>query len=735
MPLHTYSSPPGERLRFSIIVPTYKRRQSLQRLVDSILRLNYPNDRFEVIVVNDGSTDDTAQYLDTVTDSGLLKTLTIPNSGPAVARNHGARIARGEFLVFVDDDCLVPSEWLHRIDRALGATNIHVVGGSVRNALTHNPYAVAYDANHQFFVGELNRSDQGASFLTTNNFTCNAAVFSELGGYDERFHVGGEDRELVSRLLAAGYQVKYDPSIQVDHYHDFHLRGFIQQYYRFGKGSYLLHSVIARERQIRTASLGPSGYLRLFLNIGNAYRLPRRAVILLLTIIAQMSAALGYIATSWEGLSDIPGEKRRIHSPDNLGVQGRIRELFTYLLGTILSSILGLLAFFMLGRSLSIEEYGVFTFAFSLTTFIQTLGAVGIASAITRQMVELIKTGDEQSRGALLKAAGALFGVVLIVLIAVLVFVWEPLLSQFQAVRDENVLPVLVLGTLGATAFEFFLSAYQIKFKLLRLALLRFVVSFLRVAVIFLMLVMGFRDPLHLYVAFFAPAWIGAIVAAAEFLKIGFLGGRVESSTISRLAAYSWWQTLSSATVILMQHAGALILVSTSWEGQVGLYGLGMTFSFMYGVVGAALGSYYVPIGARLRSHEDVREFLRRTNRINLPIMVIGILSLFVTAPLFEIIFGVSKQGAVPVFILLSLAAIMGIGTVAFHSLFHYFLKPRSITYAQALGVGAFSLTAVVLVEYGAVGMAAAYLTSRITLYLGLQLLIRNEFKQRGIVT
>lgn len=158
-----------------------------------------------------------------------------------------------------------------------------------------------------------------------------------------------------------------------------------------------------------------------------------------------------------------------------------------------------------------------------------------------------------------------------------------------------------------------------------------------------------------------------------------------------------------------------------------------MTFSFMYGVIGAALSSYYVPIGARLRSHDDVREFLRRTNRINLPVMIIGVVSLFVSTPLFGFIFGASKQGAVPVFVLLSLAAITGIGSVAFHALFHYFLKPRSITYAQALGVAAFSLTAVVLVDYGAVGMASAYLASRITLLVVLQLLIRNEFKQRGI--
>lgn len=731
---HKPDSMQAAERRFSIIVPTYSRRGSLQRLVESILQLEYPHDRFEVIIVNDGSADDTAEYLETVAGDALVKAVTIQNSGPAVARNHGARNARGEFLVFVDDDCIVPPGWLQQIDDELRTTPVDAMGGNVRNALTQNPYAVAYDENHQFFVGELNTTDQAATFLTTNNFACRTAVFRQLGGYDERFHVGGEDRELVSRLLASGCQVRYVPAILVDHYHQFNLKGFVQQYYRFGKGAYLLHSVVAKEKQIRSDSLGPSGYVRLLLAVGRTYPPHLRVKILLLTILAQMSAASGYIATSWEGLSDIPGEKRRIHSPDKMGVQGRVRELLSYLLGTVLSSALGLLAFFMLGRSLSIEEYGVFTFAFSLTTLIQTLGAVGLASAITRYMVELIKSGDEQSRGAMLKSAGALFGAMLIVLMAALVFFWEPLLAQFPAAAGEGVLPMLVIGTLGATTFEFFVSAYQIQFRLLRLALLRFVVSLVRIVIIALMLASGFREPLYLYVAFFAPAWIGAAVAGFEFLRGGYKGGRVEYATVSRLAAYSWWQTLSSATIILLQHSGALILVSTSGEEQVGLYGLGMTFSFVYGVVGAALGSYYMPIGTRLRSHEDVREFLRRTNRINLPLMVIGVLSLFVAVPVFGYIFGPSKLDAVPVFVLLSLAAIMGIGTVGYLSLLHYFLKPRSITYAQALSVGAFAVSAAFLIKYGAIGMAMAYLASRIALYLGLRLLIRNEFKKRGII-
>ncbi len=717
--------------RFSIIVPTYKRRKSLELLVDSLLKLAYPADQFEIIIVDDGSTDDTGRYLHGL--SGKATTISIQNSGPAVARNKGANIARGEFLVFIDDDCVVPDTWLLQLDHALKSGRIDALGGNVRNMLKKNLFAVAYDETHQFFVNELNRVDQNAPFLTTNNFTCRSVVFNEHGGFDERFHVGGEDREIVSRLIAAGHAVLYEPSLVVDHFHDFDFKRFVQQYYRFGKGAYLLYTITAREREHEIRGLSFSEYLRFFCSVGRGRSVWTRVAIVFLTLLAQFSTALGYAATSWEGLEDIPGEKKRIHAANKLGIQGRVRELVTYLLGTILSSALGFLAFFMLGRSLSVTEFGVFTFAFSLSTLIHTVAATGLVSAITRQTVELLKDGDAASRSTMLKSAGLLFGVVIVVQVLALAALWDPLFSGLSIAGENRFLSILILGTTGAAAFDFLSASYQIGFKLLALALLRFAVSFLRIILLWVILASGMREPVYLYAAFFAPNWIGALVAFFEYARIGTGKGKLSADVMSKVARYAGWQTLSSATIIFLQHAGSLVLASTAGENEVGLYGLGLTFSFIYGVVGVAIGSYFFPIVSRLRSDDDVREFIRRTQRIGTPIIIACIVSLGAAVPLFMHIFGPEKGGAVPVFVVLSLAAILGIRTVGFMSLFHYFLKPKAISYSQLLSITVFGAFALLLVEVGALGMALAYLASRVTLYLTLMFLIRSEFSARGI--
>jgi O-antigen/teichoic acid export membrane protein len=368
-----------------------------------------------------------------------------------------------------------------------------------------------------------------------------------------------------------------------------------------------------------------------------------------------------------------------------------------------------------------------------MTTFIQTLGAVGLASAVTRHSVESLKNDGRPEREPVLMSALALLGIVLAALLGVLAAVWNPLLSRIAVSWEGNALPLLLAGIVTATAFEFLISAYQVRLNLLRQASLRLIVSVLRAAVIVSLLAAGVRSPLVIYAGFFAPAAAGAVAAGMEFIALSPAGERPRFATMLRLAAYGGWQTLSAATVILLQHAGALVLGPVAGEEQVGLYGLGMTFSFVYGVIGSSLGSYYVPIAARLRSDDDVRTFLRRTNRINIPIILLALASLVVAVPVFQHIFGPAKQEAVPVFLLLSLAAIIGIGTVASHSLFHYFLQPRSITLAQGAGIAAFLLCALALIRYGAVGMAAAYLGSRVALWLTLRLLIRNEFRKRGI--
>src|SRR5579859_3268611 len=88
----------------SVVIPTYNRRDSLLRTLAALERQAYPFDRFEVIVVSDGATDGTGDAVRALSTSYRLRCLEQVNSGPSVARNHGARAACGEVVVYLDDD-------------------------------------------------------------------------------------------------------------------------------------------------------------------------------------------------------------------------------------------------------------------------------------------------------------------------------------------------------------------------------------------------------------------------------------------------------------------------------------------------------------------------------------------------------------------------------------------------------------------------------------------------------
>jgi glycosyltransferase involved in cell wall biosynthesis len=99
--------------RFSIIVPTFRRSDALGRTIDGLLATDYPSDRFEIIVVDDGDDPGTRDVVNAAQTAPVKATLLRGRGkGAAAARNDGARAAYGDFLVFVDDDIVVPPNHL-----------------------------------------------------------------------------------------------------------------------------------------------------------------------------------------------------------------------------------------------------------------------------------------------------------------------------------------------------------------------------------------------------------------------------------------------------------------------------------------------------------------------------------------------------------------------------------------------------------------------------------------------
>lgn len=248
------------QLFFSIIIPTYNRPERLKKCLNSIASLDYPCDKFEVIVVDDGS----EKALDDVT-SGFqnqfsLTLLRQKNAGPASARNNGASQAKGKFLAFTDDDCTLAPDFLKNLELKFSSAPDSMTGGRTINALPKNIYSTASQTLIDYLYQYYNNSERQLSFFASNNFALPANLFQKLGGFDTSFPLAAaEDREFCDRWLNSGYKMTYAPDVVVYHAHELTLSKFWRQHFNYGRGAFCFHKTRA-QRQSEKIKVEPLSF-------------------------------------------------------------------------------------------------------------------------------------------------------------------------------------------------------------------------------------------------------------------------------------------------------------------------------------------------------------------------------------------------------------------------------------------------------------------------------------------
>lgn len=212
--------------RMSVIVPAYRCTPYLRVTLDALERSTLPRDAWELIVVDDSSGDDTADFARTKAD--LVLTTDDGPRGPGCARNLGARQAHGDVVVFVDADVVVAPETLALIDERMQDRNIGAVFGSY-DAFPSAPGLVSQYRNllHHYV------HHQNAGHASTFWAGCGAirrTTFLKVGGFDEQRYPRPqiEDIELGYRLRAHGETIVLDPRIQGKHLKQWTLSGMIR---------------------------------------------------------------------------------------------------------------------------------------------------------------------------------------------------------------------------------------------------------------------------------------------------------------------------------------------------------------------------------------------------------------------------------------------------------------------------------------------------------------------------
>lgn len=278
----------------SIIVPTFNRPAKLRACLDALASLDYPRERFEVVVVDDGSLTPLDSVVAHFRERLAVTLIRQANSGPATARNSGAATARGELLAFTDDDCAPDARWLAVLEQAHLAAPDHMIGGKMINVYADNVYSTASQELIAYLYAYYESLGQPRLFVTSN-VAVPAQAFRAIGGFETRFALAaGEDREFCDRWLHQGGSLTYAADAIVLHCHALDLRRFVRQHMNYGRGAFHVHTLRAQRSGGRITVEPLAFYLNMLrypFGVHSGFKAVRVSALL---ILAQWANATGF---------------------------------------------------------------------------------------------------------------------------------------------------------------------------------------------------------------------------------------------------------------------------------------------------------------------------------------------------------------------------------------------------------------------------------------------------------
>ena len=201
-------------MKASVIIPAYNSEKTIGNCIDAIRNQDF-SEQYEIIVVDDGSKDETA---DAAEELGAV-VLKQKNSGPAKARNLGARNSKGEILVFTDADCEPEKDWLKEMLALFKDKEVIGVQGAYK---TKQKSLVArfVQAEIEERYEKMKKNSENLDWIGSYSAAYRKKDFFEANGFDESYpKASGEDPELSFTLSKQGKKLVFNPKAVVYHLH------------------------------------------------------------------------------------------------------------------------------------------------------------------------------------------------------------------------------------------------------------------------------------------------------------------------------------------------------------------------------------------------------------------------------------------------------------------------------------------------------------------------------------
>ncbi|ALU27093.1 glycosyltransferase [Myroides odoratimimus] len=227
---------------FSFIIPVYNRPDEVDELLESLTKQTY-KEAFEVVIVEDGSKEDSRAVVSKYEDRLEISYYYKANSGPGASRNYGMERAKGEYFIVLDSDCIIPQEYLTTVDQYLKEEYVDCFGGpdAALASFSDVQKAINYSMTSVLTTGGIRGASERIGKFQPRSFNMGISkkAFLASGGFG-KIHPG-EDPDLTIRLWKLGFDTQLFSKAYVYHKRRIDWNKFFIQVNKFGKARPILN--------------------------------------------------------------------------------------------------------------------------------------------------------------------------------------------------------------------------------------------------------------------------------------------------------------------------------------------------------------------------------------------------------------------------------------------------------------------------------------------------------------